>query len=162
MRKNQRSAFPAPIVAAICCDAYHSDKAKGLLRFQCKVSDRFVGLSADNALKSDDSRPAGADKGGRSVPLSTVPAALRFITHAYNQLQRSEAIRAARDQCRRDLRIVAPQVDHRTFATVCRRFRLLAREERGPPEDHPCWAPPLAIHETPRVPASCFTILIAV
>jgi hypothetical protein len=118
---NQRSAFPIPIVAAICCDAYHSDKGKTYCGFNVGVSDRFVGLSADYPLKSYASPPAGVNRHGwkcAAVDCPPPPYDLPLMLAITCGDPKPFALHV--DQCRRDLQVVAPQVGRRTFAKLCR------------------------------------------
>jgi len=62
-----------------------------LLWFQCRVSDKFVGLSADNPLKSYASRSAGVNRHGGNVPQSAVP---RRVTIYHSCLRSPAPIRS--------------------------------------------------------------------
>ena len=99
-------------------------KGKDLLWFQCKVSNRFVGLSADSPLESYASRPAAVNRHGGNVlavdcgpPRYDPPLMLTIICGDPTPFALICAISVG---C--DLEIVAPavRVGHRTFAKVCR------------------------------------------
>ncbi len=127
-------------------------QGEGLSWFQCKVSDRFVGLTVDSLLESYASQTAGEHRHMQMCAQPVVPAALRSINPASADLRSSEAALYL-DQRRRALQHLKSSV---ADAGVSRAKSMdpLARYVRR------CWVAPPATHETRRVRPSYSTTFI--
>ena len=96
------------------------------------------------------------------MPRLGIRAGLRSITHACDRLRRSEAVRPT---CGSVSPRAFRQLRHRsivvhTLSHVADAGFFFGARGVWSAYSHACWVAPPAIHETPRIPASCFAIII--